>query len=407
MQSSIPRLLALFAVCGLFHSARSEQGYRLRLSAGDLERTHTVVSLVLPASAGAVNAVRDSSGKTVPLQVDERGLACFIEQSLPVGAAKTYDLVRSPGDPAPPSVRAQRQAGVVKIFAGQRTLLHFQAEKSELPRPNMRPSYRRGGYIHPVYTLSGRLVTDDYATNHLHQHGIWSAWTKTEFEGRSPDFWNMGQGKGTVEFAGLEGIWSGVVHAGFRSALRVVDLTAGAPKTVLNETWEVRIYPPVEGAKAYWLFDLVLTQSCARSSPLKLPEYYYGGMGLRGHEHWNGQTNIYFLTSEGITDRVQGNTTRGRWCYMGGGVEGAVAGLAVLGHPQNFRAPQPLRLHPKEPFFCYAPSQLGDWEITPEKPYVARYRYVVLDGPPDRDLLESLWQDYAHPPAVTLEKIEK
>ena len=55
-------------------------------------------------------------------------------------------------------------------------------------------------------------------------------------------------------------------------------------------------------------------------------------------------------------------------------------GIAILCHPENFRAPQPMRLHPKEPFVCYAPSQLGDWAIEPGRPYVSRYRFVVKDG---------------------------
>jgi hypothetical protein len=47
------------------------------------------------------------------------------------------------------------------------------------------------------------VVTDDYPANHKHHHGIWFAWTRVDFEGRKTDFWNMGDGKGTVEFVDL------------------------------------------------------------------------------------------------------------------------------------------------------------------------------------------------------------
>jgi hypothetical protein len=43
-----------------------------------------------------------------------------------------------------------------------------------------------------------------------------------------------------------------------------------------------------------------------------------------------------------------------------------------------------MRIHPTEPFFNFAPSQLGQWEIKPGQPYVSRYRYIVHDGPPDK-----------------------
>jgi hypothetical protein len=87
-------------------------------------------------------------------------------------------------------------------------------------------------------------------------------------------------------------------------------------------------------------------------------------------------------------------------------VDGQPAGVGILCHPQNFRAPQPMRIHPNEPFFCYAPSQLGKWEIAPGQKYVSRYRFVVSDGPPDPAELNRLWNDYANPPQVTIERIE-
>ena len=75
-------------------------------------------------------------------------------------------------------------------------------------------------------------------------------------------------------------------------------------------------------------------------------------------------------------------------------------GMAVLIHPGNFRAPQPLRLNPKNPQLCIAPSQDGDWEIRPGEPYVSRYRIVVADGKADPALIEKLWADYAEPATV-------
>jgi len=63
-----------------------------------------------------------------------------------------------------------------------------------------------------------------------------------------------------------------------------------------------------------------------------------------------------------------------------------------------------MRLHPTEPFFCFAPSQLGDWEIAPGKPYVSRFRFIVRDGPSDAAELDRLWNDFAHPPEVKIEE---
>ena len=68
---------------------------------------------------------------------------------------------------------------------------------------------------------------------------------------------------------------------------------------------------------------------------------------------------------------------------------------AILCHPANYRFPQPMRLHPSEPFFCYAPQQLGDMEIKPGEPYIARYRFVTADGAMTQAEIDRLWDDYA------------
>jgi hypothetical protein len=87
---------------------------------------------------------------------------------------------------------------------------------------------------------------------------------------------------------------------------------------------------------------------------------------------------------------------------LGGQVDGQPCGIAILIHPENFRFPQPLRLNPKNPQLCIAPSQGGDWAIEPGKPYVSRYRFAVTDGAADAAAIERAWNDYAHPPKATL-----
>jgi hypothetical protein len=248
------------------------------------------------------------------------------------------------------------------------------------------------------------VVTGDHPPDHRWHRGIWFAWTHTVFEGREPDFWNMGKATGgpftgEVRFDRLERMWSGPVHGGFTSRHRFIDHTSGAEKDALNESWEVCAFRPLEGVARAFVFDLVSTQTCATAEPLKLPKYHYGGLGVRGHAQWDPVEKVTMLTSNG-DDRKAGDSTKARWVHMGGEVDGAPAGVAVLIHPENFRFPQALRLNPKNPQLCVAPSQDGDWEIEPGQPYVSRYRFVVADGPADATELERLWNDYAHPPKV-------
>jgi len=285
-------------------------------------------------------------------------------------------------------------------IAGRKALSFVTKPRGALGA-EIKPVFLRAGYIHPVYTPSGRIVTDDYPSDHYHHHGIWFAWTKTEFEGGHPDFWNVHDGTGRVEFEALDGTWNGPVHAGFKSRQRYVALTGAAPKTALNEEWEVRLYNVGQGQARYYLFDVVATQRCATTSPLTLDEYRYGGMGFRGHRDWKDKSKISFLTSEGKT-RADGNATRARWCHIGGPVDGQQVGIAILDHPANFRAPQPMRINPDDPFFNYAPSQMGKFEIKPGDEFILRYRFVVTDGPPNTSELNRLWADLDYPALVTV-----
>jgi hypothetical protein len=375
---------------------------RITVSAGPHDRRDTLVSFPLAGAKGDVLVLRDPKGGTVPLQLDPGGTAWFVLDELKAGQTRVYTIEPAP-PPAAAALSATREGDVVRVTRDGHPVFEYRGGAGVLPAPpdDVKPVFRRGGYLHPVQTPSGTVVTDDYPPDHRHHHGIWFAWTKTEFGGRTPDFWNMGDGKAKVEFEALEDSWSGPVQAGLRARHNYVDLAGPAPVVVLKEVWEARAYAVGRGPHPLHVFDLELTQSAVAGAPLVLPEYHYGGLGLRGRREWDGQANASFLTSEG-KDRSNGHATRGRWVDMSGKVESGVAGTAILDHPKNFRAPQPMRIHPDNPFFCYAPSQLGRWEIAPGTPYVTRYRFVVHDGPPDAKELDRIWNDYAEPPQVTL-----
>jgi Methane oxygenase PmoA len=370
------------------------------VEAGQLDRRDVVVSFSVPAGVdGKSTVLRDDAGKTIPLQIDA-DRASFVLSDLKAGKSKRYQIQQSSTSPAI-RVRVAADERLLRVTSGNERIFDFRL-KPELPEPGIKDAFRRAGYMHPVYTPAGRIVTDDYPSDHPHQHGIMFAWTKTEFEGRHPDFWNMGSGTGSVEFDGIGNSWSGPVHGGFTARLRYVDLSAPKPVTALNELWAVRAYAVRSGQKPYTIFDIISTQQTAGNSPLLLPDYRYGGIAVRGHRNWRKKENVIFLTSEG-KDRIAGDDTRARWCSIGGNVDGTVVGIAAFGHPDNFRAPQPVRIHPDDPYFNFSPSKLGDWRIDPGKPYVSRYRFVAFDGPADSAELDRLWNDYASPPKVTVD----
>ena len=409
MRCSFP-VLALAIALLTFAAPSFARDYHVTLAAPTTYLVGQVVVFKLPADAPKSATLRNAAGQPVPLQTDADGTARFVVPAQKSGEPLAFTLTAksTPSTaPAPVGVSVTPDKGDLSITVAGQPALGYRLDRSAVPRTDIKPEILRAGYIHPVFSPAGNLVTDDYPSNHVHHHGIWAPWTKTKFQGRSPDFWNMQNKTGFEDLVALDRTWSGPVHGGLEARLRSVDLTAPTPVTALNSTWQLTVYavPAAASAKPVRMFDLTVTHAAATSDALELPQYHYGGFGLRGSGAWNGPGDAArFLTSEGLTDRIKGNDSRARWCYLGGAVTpaGDLAGTAVLGHPDNFRAPQPVRLHPNMPYFSFVPQQLGAFSIEPGKPHVARFRFIVTDGAPDRAFLDACWQAYATPATVTL-----
>jgi len=286
---------------------------------------------------------------------------------------------------------------ILRFAIGGKTICDYQMEAGDVPE-GVDAVFKHGAHLHPIYSPSGRLVTGNHPEDHRWHRGVWMAWTKTEFGDSHPDFWNMGKVGAAlaaeVRFGSLTKSWSGPESGGFISQHVFLDHSHAPDQKVLNETWEVSVSQQQLSDKLTNIIDLTSTQTCATDMPLKLPKYHYGGLGVRGNLAWNPVEAVTMLTSEGH-DRLKGDSTKGKWVHIGGQVDGAPTGMAILIHPSNFRFPQPLRLNPKNPQLCIAPSQDGDWSIEPGKPYISKYRILVFDGAPDAKWIEAQWQLYA------------
>ncbi|HLF94285.1 MAG TPA: PmoA family protein [Planctomycetota bacterium] len=340
--------------------------------------------------------VRVSDGREIPVQLSRGSVHWIHEQDIGGEPRKEAYRIEAGVPKEAPRVEVKDVDGkhLLVTYAGKDILRYNYAVIR--PPEGVDPVFERSGYIHPIWTPSGKVLTNDSPRNHLHHHGLWGAWTSSQFEGRKSNFWESGFKEGKIECVKVEETFSGPVFGGFRAKHRFLNLNGpGGPKTALDEVWEVRVY----ALSGQFVFDLVSTQTCATDQPLVIKEYRYGGIGFRGSGDWEGKEGCAFLTSEGKA-RVDGHATKARWCLMSGKVGGEEGSIAFVDHPSNFRHPQPMRIHPAEPFFNWAVPQGGDFSIEPGKPYVARYRFVVSDGVPQAAQVEAHWKAVAEPAVV-------
>ena len=221
------------------------------------------------------------------------------------------------------------------------------------------------------------------------------------------DFWNLGEGQGTVRFAGYVSVVDGPVYGGFAVRQEHVAFQVKGPdKVAINELWQVRIWN-MPGNVSLW--DLTTTLNCA-SGPVELEAYRYGGgIGFRATEEWTNQ-NVRVLTSEGKT-RSKADGSRARWCDVSGGfTDSGRSGILFMSHPDNREFPEPMRIWPEDSnngrgdmFFEFCPIRHNSWKLLPGKNYVLNYRMLIYDDDISPETAESLWRDFAFPPKVTFE----
>ena len=384
--------------------SQARQTMLVEVQAGSHDRRNVPLSVTLPedlASAKHLWMQQLDSGQPIPVQRsahDPSQLFWIMRDTLSARQSRRFRISASEFDRNRELHVAVKEDGeaLTVLLRGKPVLVYHTAVVT--PPTGVDPIFRRSGFIHPLQTPSGRVLTEAFPEDHLHQHGVFNAWVKTTYDGREVDFWNQKAGTGTVEHVEVTSVGSGPVFGEFSTKLRHLDLSAGdEPVTVLDETWTVRVYDMADR----YVIDLESAQQCATDKPLLLQEFHYGGMAFRGTSEWLGQQESDFLTSEGLS-RADGNHSRPQWTDAFGIVGSQPCGVAVLQHPLNVRFPAPVRLHPEKPYFVYTPVALGEMAIEPEQTLTSRFRYITHDGPPESRSISAAWLDYGEPPVVKI-----
>jgi hypothetical protein len=395
---NIMRIIVSF-LCLLLFSCESNR-FTLTFNAGETDRNQSIIQFTFPngisPQVGEWELVNRETGATIPLQKVNDAEAVFIlDQPLAADTERKYTLRLAKETKT--TIQAVNNEQDLELMTGEKPLLTYNIA-TDCPPEDQPEYYCRSGYIHPIYSAGGAVVTDGFPVGHVHQHGLFFAWVNTTFRGDFTDFWNQQIETGTAAHQALTFTTSGSVFTGFSSQLQQISLKHGP---VLDERWDLTAYDLGD----YYVFDLISTQENITNDTLYINKYSYGGLGIRGNRLWNRadslsfQQDARFLTSEGKT-RIEANHSRPRWTAMYGETEKGIAGIAVFDHPENFRHPQPVRVHPEMPYFCLAPMVEAAMYIAPGATYESHYRIVTFDGPPNAKRLEAMWMEYAKPPVV-------
>ncbi|MBI9018665.1 MAG: PmoA family protein [Phycisphaerae bacterium] len=296
----------------------------------------------------------------------------------------------------------------ITLKHNDKNILSYYYGLHDVPK-GINPLYKKSGFVHPLWSPGGKVLTRIQPTDHYHHYGIWGPWTKTIIDGRHVDFWNLAEGQGTVSFAGILSTVSGPVYCGLKVKQDHIDFKypGESKKTVMTEVLDIRASACQIEDKTVWIIDYTSTLHNNLASPIELENYRYGGgIGFRATEQWK-KDNCTVLTSEG-KNREQADGTSARWCDVNGQTgKDEYSGILFLSHTANRQHPEPMRVWPLnsagggEMFFEFCPIRHKSWIIEPQKEYVLRYRMIVYDGKIKTENAEALWGAFTRPPTIT------
>ena len=307
------------------------------------------------------------------------------------------------GSPGVQIVKDNEDLGLVYQ---EKTLLKYRYAVT-IPPKEADPLYKRSGYIHPLVSPGGKVLTRIQPPDHYHHYGIWGPWTKTHINGRQVDFWNLAAGQGTVKFAGFLSETEGAVFSGFKALQQHIDFGAkGEDQIAMNEILDVRAWNIDENI---WIVDYTTSLNSPLDSGIMLDAYRYGGgIGFRATEKWH-KDNCTVLTSDGKT-RKDADGSYARWCLVEGesGVQEGRSGILFLSHPSNRMHPEPMRVWPLDAnggrgdmYFEFVPIRHDDWKLEPKNTYTLKYRMIIFDGKLDAETAEKYWNSFASNPTIS------
>ncbi len=292
----------------------------------------------------------------------------------------------------------ETSTGIDFLIDNQRVLT-YQTAKEPVPQ-GVKEAFSKSGFIHPITSPSGQVLSRIQPTDHYHHYGIWGPWTRATTSGREVDFWNLGDEKGRVDFAKV--LSKKVAGGAAELNVRQNHLDLKAPeneKLAIEEDLRIKVKPADKGR---YMVDYTTTIETKIPGGILLDDYRYGGgIGFRATELW-GDDNSTILTSEGKT-RKDADGSNAKWIIVKGKTADASgqSGILFLSHNTNKSHPEPLRVWPLgqykgegNVFIEFCPIRHESWEIQPNQRYSLKYRMIVFDGELSAEEAEAYWKAF-------------
>ncbi|BCW98179.1 MAG: hypothetical protein KatS3mg024_1006 [Armatimonadota bacterium] len=301
-----------------------------------------------------------------------------------VGAAVIFMMSGSLSEAAPSPFRLTLDPDFVTLFEGEDPVLRYV--RGEILAPGAPEDRRRSTYIHPLYSVDGLPLTDDFPADHLHHRGVSWMWYRVVCDGVTTDLWTLKGVRQRFERMLTPALYQNRAVLRFRNGW----YQEADGKRILEEQVTLTAYRTDGRGR---IIDVELLFS-AQGSPVTLgvSNTGYSGFGVRIGPC---QSKTILTSSGPIT--ADENRNPHRWADFTARFTDTLRldGIAVFDHPSNPNSPPGWTLR----FYGYLnpafTSRTGDYTIQPGEPLRLRYRLLVHRGRSSTELLEQIYQDFA------------
>ncbi|MGD2295644.1 MAG: PmoA family protein [Candidatus Aminicenantes bacterium] len=259
--------------------------------------------------------------------------------------------------------------GTLTLFDGQKSVLTY-CFGDQLKR-GLNPRHTRSCYIHPLFALDGRVLTDDFPKDHLHHHGVSWTWPVVKTRGRNTQTWHSVTPSLRQHFVR----WVERVTGNSTASLRIETVwKLDGQETVARENVTLHVLPADDLGRA---IDLELKIQ-AVDGTLELrgaPDQNkgYGGLNIRGAPMFKGAA----LTTDQRSLKKDSTNVPFRWADMSTGE----LGVAIFVSPDHPGFPTTWLIRNS-----YAGILNASWPgltsviLQPGNPVILRYRLYIHRG---------------------------
>jgi sugar phosphate isomerase/epimerase len=269
----------------------------------------------------------------------------------------------------------------IKIWEGDKPVLVYN--HGTITRDNVPADRFRSSYIHPLYDLSGAVLTDDFPADHYHHRGLFWGWPHVIAGSEHFDLWMLNGAKPEFEK------WLVTKATGDSAELRVQNAWVAGGRKIMREVARVKVHPT--GPHGRYL-DLELTWTPLEDLMLAGAEdKSYGGLSLR----FAPRTNTVITTPQGVSPADQ-PMTRMAWSDLTAQFQPGAkpAGASIFIHPSHADFP-PMWLTRHYGVLCLGWPGVVPRLFPKNVPVRCEYRVWVHAGQPTVDEIDRQYAAYA------------